>query len=100
MALTEIENKYQISKDDAIIIKEICEEVSKIYEIKASVTANKENEIYLKNNAKPRIKREVKQGYIVRDTFEKLEDSIYSQRGGIISLMGNAIIKNILTATA
>jgi hypothetical protein len=29
--------------------------------------------------------------------FEKLEDPIYSQRGGIISLMGKAIIKNIIS---
>ncbi len=99
MALAEIENKYQISKDDAIIIKEICEEVSNNYEIKERVVANKENDIYLNNNAKPRIKQEVKQGYIVRDMVEKLEDPIYSQRGGIISLMSNAIIKQILTAT-
>lgn len=99
LALAEIESKYQITKDDAIIIKEICEEVSNNYEIKERVVANKENDIYLKNNAKPRIKQEVKQGYIMRDMVDKLEDPIYSQRGGIISLMGNAIIKNILTAT-
>lgn len=99
MALAEIESKYQITKDDAIIIKEICEEVSNNYEIKERVVANKENDIYLKNNAKPRIKKEVKQGYIMRDMVEKLEDPIYAQRGGIISLMGNAIIKQILTAT-
>lgn len=99
LALIKIENKYQITKDDAIIIKEICKEVSNNYEIKERVIANKENDIYLKNNAKPRIKQEVKQGYIMRDMVDKLEDPIYSQRGGIISLMGNAIIKNILTAT-
>lgn len=98
-ALAEIENKYQISKDDAIIIKEICVEVSNNYEIKERVVANKDNDIYLQKNAKPRIKKEVKQGYIMRDMVDKLEDPIYSQRGGIISLMGSAIIKNILTAT-
>ncbi len=99
LALVDIENKYQISKDDAIVIKEICEEVSTNYEIKERVVANKENEIYLNNNAKPRIRQEVKNGYMSRDLFDKLEDPIYAQRGGIISLMGNAIIKNILTAT-
>lgn len=32
--------------------------------------------------------------------WEKLEDPIYIERGGIISLMGKAIIRNVLTGTA
>lgn len=98
-AIAEIENKYQISKDEVVVIKEICTEVSGNYEIKERVKANKDNTIYLNSTAKPKIKQEVKRGYIVRDMVDKLEDPIYSQRGGIISLMGNAIIKHILTAT-
>ena len=97
LALAEIESKYQISKDDAIIIKEICQEVSNNYVIKERVIANKENENYLKTSAEPTVKQEVKNGYIIREMFEKLEDPIYSQRGGIISLMGKAIIKNIIS---
>lgn len=96
LALAEIESKYNISKDDAIVIKEICEEVSNNYEIKERVVTNRENQIYLKTTAEPRVKKEVKQGYIIRDMVDKLEDPIYSQRGGIISLMGKAIIRDIL----
>lgn len=98
-ALAEIEQKYQISKADAIVIKEICEDVSKRYDIRQKITENRDNENYLKNSAEPKVKTEVKQEYMNRELWEKLEDPIYIQRGGIISLIGKTIIKTILSAT-
>lgn len=95
-ALEQIEEKYQISKEDAIVIKEICKEVASNYEIKERVLANKDNEDYLKTSATPRVQKEVKGKYIERDLIDKLENPLYSQRGGIISLMGKAIIKSII----
>lgn len=98
-ALAEIEQKYQISKEDAIVIKEICEEVSKKYDVRQKILDNRDREDYLKNSAAPRVKSEVRQEYMNRDLWEKLEDEIYTRRGGIISLMGKTIIKTILGAT-
>jgi len=98
-ALTEIEQKYQITKKDAIVIKEICEEVSNRYDIKQKIIDNRDNDIYLKTSAEPKIKQEVKQGYIKREMWNKLEDPMYVQRGGIISLMGKAIIRSVLAGT-
>lgn len=97
-ALAEIEQKYQINKADAIVIKEICEDVSKRYDIRQKITENKDNKNYLKNSAEPKVKREIRKGYEERELWEKLEDPIYTQRGGIISLMGKTIIKTILSA--
>jgi type I restriction enzyme R subunit len=98
-ALKDIDAKYHISKEDAIIIKEICEEISNRYDIKTRVKDNHDNVNYLKTTAEPKIKGEVKTSYINRNMWEKLIDPIYIERGGIISLMGKAIIKAILTAT-
>lgn len=99
-ALNEILEKYHISEKDAIVIKEICEDVSNNYEIKQKIIDNRDNEIYLKNNAEPKVRTEVKQEYINRDLWDKLEDPIYIQRGGIISLMGKTIIRTVLAMTA
>ena len=99
-ALKDIEQKYQIPKEDAIVIREICEEVSNQYDIKRRIIDNRENDSYLKTTAEPKVKGEVKNGYIKRNMWEKLEDPIYIERGGIISLMGKAIIRNVLTGTA
>ncbi len=48
-ALEAIAEKYQINDEDAIVIREICEEVSAIEEIKHKVTANKDNILFLKS---------------------------------------------------
>lgn len=100
LALKDIEQKYRISKEDAIVIKEICEEVSNHCDIKQRIIDNRENENYLKTTAEPKVKGEVKNGYIKRNMWEKLDDPIYIEKGGIISLMGKAIIRNVLTNTA
>jgi len=99
-ALIAIEEKYQINKEDAIIIKEICADVSNNEEIRQRILANKNDENYLKSTAEPKVKGEVQTEYINRDMWEKLEDPIYVDKGGIISLMGKAIIKAIISRTA
>jgi len=95
-AIVQIEEQFSISKEDALVIKEICEEVSKNYDVKIKIEANKDNEPYLKNNANVKVKGEVKESYIKRELWEKLEDKLYNQRGGIFSLMSKAIIEGIL----
>ncbi|RYF88234.1 MAG: type I restriction endonuclease subunit R, partial [Chitinophagaceae bacterium] len=65
-AILEIEQKYSIPKEEAIVIKEICEEVSNQYNIKNRIIANKENTNYLKITAEPKVKTEVKNCYMQR----------------------------------
>ncbi len=99
-ALEEIEKKYQIPKEEAIVIREICEEVSNHYDIIERIAHNRENERYLKITAEPKVKGEIKKGYIQRERYDIFENPIYTDRGGIISLMGKAIIRNVLNKTA
>lgn len=98
-ALSQIEEIYQINKEDAIIIKEICNDVSKHYEIKENIIANKDNDYYLKKNARYRVRKEVMGEYMSRGYWDKLVDPIYIDRGGIISIMGKTIINTILGGT-
>jgi type I restriction enzyme, R subunit len=97
-AIEDIKNKFQISEEDAILIKEICEDVSENTSVKDKVITNKDNKDYLKNNAEPKVQSEVKDEYIKRDMWDKLEDKIYTDQGGIISLIGKAVINNIIRA--
>lgn len=98
-ALAEIEEKYQISKADAIVIKEICDDVSKQYELKQNIIDNRENDIYLRKNVRSKVRTVVNQEYMNRGLWEKLVDPIYIERGGIISIMGKTIINTILSGT-
>ncbi len=99
-AIEDIKNKFSISDNEAILIKEICEDVSKTTAVKSRVIANKNNQIYLKNSAEPKIQLEVKSVYLDRGMPDILENPIYSGQGGIITLMGKAVINQIVNFAA
>jgi len=98
-AIQDIEDKYQISKEDAIIIREICEEVSENEEVKERVSKNKDNILFLESY-EPTVQAEVKTGYMGRDLWDRLEDPMYIEKGGIITIMSKSIIQNIAFAQA
>jgi len=95
-ALEEIKQKFQITEEDAILIKEISENVTETTSTKEKVLANRNNHIYLKTSAEPKVQGEVKEEYINRDLWRVLEDPMYVDKGGIISLIGKAVIKTII----
>lgn len=97
-ALKGIQERFPISDDEALVIREICTEVSTDYEIRERLIANKDNEDYLKQTARPRVRQEITGAYLRRGLWEKLEDPIYVERGGIISLMGRTVIDMVLHA--
>lgn len=99
-AIEEIKNRFQISDEEAILIKEICEEVTETTPIKDKVIDNQDNENYIKNSAEPDLQKEVRGKYIERDMMGKLENPIYVDTGGIISLMGKTIIDNLIKNSA
>lgn len=95
-ALMGIQQKFTISDDEALVIREICVEVSNNYEVKERIIANRENEDYLKQTARPKVREEITGAYLRRDLWQKLEDPMYVEKGGIISLMGRAVIETVL----
>ena len=96
-ALKDIEDKYQISKEDAIIIREICEEISENEEVKDRVSENKDNVLFLRDY-ESNVQREVRSGYTDRNMWDKLQDPMYIEKGGIITIMSKSIIQNIVFA--
>ncbi len=98
--LADIKEEFEIDEKEAIIIKEICVEVADKYDIVERIMENRKNENYLKKRAKPKVEGEVKDCYIEREMWDKLKDPMYVKKGGIISLMGNTIISNVLMKSA
>jgi hypothetical protein len=93
-ALEAISEKFQINDEDAIVIREICEEVLEIEEIKAKVTANKDSILFLQSY-EPTVQNEVTNNYISRELWSQLDDPIYKDQGGIFSIMSKTVIDNI-----
>lgn len=94
--IKDLKQKFDINENEAIIIKEIVEEVSEKDDVKNRILPNKENQNYLKNKAKKQVESEVRGSYLQRNMFEKLKDPMYVKKGGIISLMGNTIIGRVI----
>lgn len=94
-AIEKIEETYQISEKDALIIREVCEEVSEKEKIKTTVLNNRSNHLFLENY-EPTVHQEVTTSYIVRDLWDRIDDPIYNDKGGIFTIMSKAIIQNIV----
>jgi hypothetical protein len=82
---TQIEQKYKISKEEAIFIREVCKEVSAIEEIKIKVTDNKSNILFLRSY-EPTVQGRVTNSYIEGDLWTQLDYPIYKDQGGIFQL--------------
>lgn len=94
-AIEQIEMEFDISSDDILVIKEICEEVSNEGEVKSTVLAYKNENTFLELYESD-VKTFVSECYINRDMWDKLEDPLYIDDGGIIPIMSKTIIKEII----
>ena len=61
---------------------------------------NKDNEIFLNRFEPNEIQQQIKNGYMARDMWDKLEDELYIGQGGIIPLMGKTVVGHIVAMVA
>lgn len=95
-ALDSLTQRFDISDSDAIVIREICEEVSENIEIRIKVQHDRANKLFLKQ-FEPKVQSEIRLGYMSRNLWSQLGDPIYTDQGGIIPLMGQAVIDNLIS---
>ncbi|MFZ4503208.1 MAG: hypothetical protein ACOYM1_04575, partial [Methylovulum sp.] len=86
-------------KEEAIFIREVCAEVSALEEIKAKVTDNKHNILFL-NSYELTVQNQVTNSYLERELWAQLDDPIYKDQGGIFSIMSKTVIDTIIFAKA
>jgi type I restriction enzyme R subunit len=98
-AIEQIQLEFNISDDDVLVIKEICEEVSEEDDIRSTVLANKDQNIFLLQYEST-VTTRVSYCYINREMWDKLEDPIYIEKGGIIPIMSKSIISEIIHTQA
>lgn len=93
-AIENIEQMYQISKEDALIIREVCEEVSEEEEIKTTVLNNHSDSLFLQSY-EPKVRTTVTNKYIERELWSRIDNPIYNDKGGIFTIMSKTVIQNI-----
>jgi type I restriction enzyme R subunit len=93
-AIEDIEQTYQISQEDALIIREVCEEVSVQEEIKTTVLNNRQDHLFLENY-EATVNKKVTASYIERELWDSIDDPIYNDKGGIFAIMSKTVITSI-----
>ncbi|MDP3010927.1 MAG: hypothetical protein Q8N30_17915 [Methylococcales bacterium] len=91
-ALAELKARYAITDEEAIIIREICEEKQADQEILATINYHKDRRIFLDDTVKNQIKASIKQAYEQREHFRELYEDKYIDEGAIFDMMANTVL--------
>jgi len=92
IAITDIKERYSISDEEALIIREVCEERQQDKTLLADISSNKDRPLFLKDTLKPRIRASIKQAYEDREHFNEIYEGKYIDDGAIFDMMANSIM--------
>lgn len=98
--ITEIQAKFDISDDEALYIKQVTEEKSADPAIHSTVTAHRDDGIYLEGTYRGQVNGEIQAAYDERGRYEELSDLKYTDVGGIFDIMAVTVIQHHLSAAA
>jgi len=99
--IAEIRAKFDISDDEALYIKQVTEEKAADPVIRSTVTAHREDRIYLEGAYRGRVNGEIQMAYEdLPGGYEALSDSRYIGIGGIFDIMAVTVIQHHLSSAA
>ena len=98
--ITEIRNKFNITDEEALYIKEVTEEKAADPVIRTTVTAHREDRMFLDGAYRGQINGEIQSAYQERDRYEELADPKYTDTGGIFDIMAVTVIQTHLAFAA
>ena len=95
--ITEIRNKYTISDEEALYIKQVTEEKSADPVIRGTVTAHRDDHVYLDGPFRGQVNGEIQNAYDSHGRYEELGDPKYTGTGGIFDIMAVTVIQHHLS---
>lgn len=98
--IEKLRQQFQITDDEALVIREVMNEKTQDEAIRSDVVTNKNNEIYLKGPLKTQVNKHVQMAYQSRGRFDEVIDPKYHDAGGIFDLMAYTVIRCHLDASA
>ena len=98
--IAEIREKYVISDDEALYIREVTEEKSKDENIRATVQTHRDDRIYLESSFQGQVNGQIQSAYAERGRYDELADDRYTDTGAIFDIMALTVIQNHLVLTA
>ena len=98
--IKEIREKFEITDEEALYIKEVTEEKVADPAIKSTVQAHREDRIYLEGPYRGQVNGEIQTAYDGRGRYEELSDPKYTDTGGIFDIMAVTVIDTHLATAA
>ena len=95
--IDEIRAKFDISDEEALYIKQVTEEKSLDPAIRTTVTAHREDRVFLEGAYRGQVNGEIQTAYDGRGRYEELADLKYTDTGGIFDIMAVTVIQTHLS---
>jgi len=98
--IAEIQAKFAITDEEALYIKQVTEEKAADPAIRSTVTAHREDRIYLEGAYRGQVNGEIQTAYDERGRYEELSDLKYTDPSGIFDIMAFTVIQHHLSFAA
>jgi len=95
--IAEIQAKFDISDEEALYIKQVTEEKSVDPTIRTTVTAHREDRVFLEGAYRGQVNGEIQTAYDGRGRYKELADPKYTDTGGIFDIMAVTVIQTHLS---
>lgn len=90
--IDDIKERYPISDDEALIIREVCEEKQADETILLTTQRNKNSPRFLNDVHKPDIRRSIEEAYSQRGHNDEIYEEKYTDEGAIFDMMAHSVL--------
>lgn len=97
--IDEIREKFSISDEQALYIRQVTEQKAADLEIRSTVLAHSDDRMYLEGPYRAHVNGEIRGSYTDLGRYEELADSKYTDTGGIFDIMAVTVIQTHLDAS-
>ena len=98
--ITEIRNKFNITDEEALYIKEVTAAKAADPVIQSTVNAHREDRMFLEGAYRSQVNTEIQDAYQERDRYNELANPDYTREGGIFDIMAITVIDTNLAFAA
>jgi type I restriction enzyme R subunit len=95
--ISEIKSRFDISDEEALYIKQVTEEKVADPNIRNTVTAHRDDRIYLEGAYRWQVNGKIQTAYDERGRLNELSDLKYTDTGGIFDIMAVTVIQHHLS---
>ena len=92
--IDEIREKFSISDEEALIIREVTEEKMQDPEILQTIKHHREDEYYVRHTFAQQVDAMIQHAYDQRNRYEALSDPKYIEDGAIFDIMAHTVVEN------